>query len=359
MKGKRFLILLAKVSLVLCVSVVTVFLTVLFLVGGFVAAGTIIASESVSSAVESEDKTVVWGADDADVTFLSIPVTGLIVGSQDDITGPVGILSDAVTVGYDIKKQLYEAVSDEEIDGVILEINSPGGTIYGSRAISDGIAYMRNASDKPVVVFVAGLAASGGYWASLGSEMIVADYGSVIGSIGVITGPFKYYDSPIAEDGGLLTGGIVTEGGIESTIITAGESKDMGDPFRELTSDEIASLQQMVDNQYDEFVEAVSQHRNLDADFIRDDIKAYIYDSNDALEKNMIDKIGSRQDAFDALADLAEAGDDWNVVRSDETSGLVEALLNISKTQPSSPVQDCVYSGVVLAYFGNMSTLCR
>jgi protease IV len=114
-------------------------------------------------------------------------------------------------------------VDDLSLHGVVLEINSPGGAICGARAIADDVSYYRSKAKKPIYAHVEGLAA---YWAASAADKVIADYGSDIGSIGVIMGPFKYYNTVVNEDSGLFDGGVITQNGIESVSITAGKPKD-------------------------------------------------------------------------------------------------------------------------------------
>ena len=295
--------------------------------------------------------------------FLSIPITGVIVGSNngDSLSG---LFSDSSqTYGYDIKQQLYDAVDDPAIQGVILEIDSPGGTIYGAHAIADGVKYYREQTKKPVFAHVEGSGASGAYWAAVSTDKIYADYGSDTGSIGVIMGPFEYYDKVTEINGGLLGGGVVTQNGIESVTLTAGKSKDIGNPYRKLTDAEIASLQQTVNNEYDGFVQYVSQRRNIPDATIRDQIGAMVYDSKTAKELKLVDEVGSRQDAYDALAKAAkvEKGD-YTIIRQYTDPGFVGSLLGAIKRGGQPKAQEtvdlCKLTRSSLAYHGDVTSWC-
>ncbi|HSX17446.1 MAG TPA: S49 family peptidase [Patescibacteria group bacterium] len=239
-------------------------------------------------------------------------------------------------------------------------MSSPGGTIYGARAIADGVAYYKKTTGNPVYAYVEGQAASGGYWAISGADKIIADYGSDIGSIGVIMGPFEYYDTVLAEDGGLLSGGVVTQNGIQSTYISAGKYKDMGNPYRKLSAGEIALLQKSVNNEYDTFVQYVSQHRHIAEATIRDTIGAAAYDNKTALEYKLIDQTGSRDDAYAALAKAAGIQDDFTIVREEQSQGFIESLLSatVRKPQVQAKANICSQTQGVLAYHGDVTALC-
>jgi len=291
--------------------------------------------------------------------ILSIKVSGVIVGDSDE-----GFAEGfGVVPGYAIKQQLYKAADDDAIQGVVLEINSPGGTIYGAHAIADGVAHYREKAKRPVYAHVQGVGASGAYWAAISADKVITDYGSDVGSIGVIMGPFKYYDKVLSEDGKVLT-----QNGIESYNITAGKSKDAGDPYRKLTPDEIATLQRSVNNEYDEFVKYVHERRKIPEDVIRDKLGALTYDAKTAKEEKMIDDTMGREETYKALAEASRIGDDYEVVRPivlDETAryqggGWLGTVLHRGP-KPASMAQAsrCDLDRVTLAFNGDLSTLCR
>ncbi|QQR52839.1 S49 family peptidase [bacterium] len=299
--------------------------------------------------------------------LLSIKVEGIIAGETeaDTFFGSLGGLSS----GYAIKDQLIAAADSPDIKGVILEINSPGGTIYGSHAIADGVEYYRTQTKKPVYAFISGMGDSGAYWAAASTDKILADYGSDTGSIGVIMGPFEYYNKVIATDGGLLGGGVITQNGVEQTYITAGRSKDIGNPYRRLTGDEVALLQRQVNNEYENFVAYVASRRQLTADTIKNQIGALSYDNKTAKDLKLIDATANRDDAYSLLAEAAQVGADYTVVRSDSSTGFITSLLGAIKhgrwpqaaAQPSQSdisARTCALTKTMLAYHGDVAELC-
>lgn len=325
-----------------------------FAFGAF-AAGSMIAGGEVPG--QSYEQVYGDGANQ----FLSIPVSGTILGSNNAEDSFSNFFDTGYAYGYDIKQQLYDAAADETVEGVVLEIDSPGGTIYGAKAIADGVKYYREQAKRPVFAHVEGLGASGAYWAAVSADKLFADYGSAVGSIGVIMGPFEYYDTVLATDGGLLGGGVITQNGVESTYITAGRSKGVGNPYRRLTAAEVASLQKTVNNEYDGFVQYVSAQRKIPDATIRNDVGALIYDPKSAKEMKLIDEIGSRQDAYTALAKTAGFEDDFTVVRSYSEPGFVDALMGAvtgRNKQPRAEVDRCKLTQVSLAYHGDVSGWC-
>ena len=171
----------------------------------------------------------VAGERSADTRLVAVPVIGPILGED---RGGGGFLSAAtgVTYGYSVKEKLLELAEDDDVDGILLEMDTPGGTVVGSKAIADGVADYQARTGKPVVAYVGGFSASGGVYAMADADEIVADHGTLIGSIGVIFGPFVRYNDITAVDNGILFGGVETSGGIEFEFLTAGRSKDSARP---------------------------------------------------------------------------------------------------------------------------------
>lgn len=271
----------------------------------------------VSTTGETYEYTVLDGDEFSANSILVIPITGVILTEGAGDAGFFDFLSEGgVTYGYDVKEKLKRAAENEDIQAVLLEINSPGGTIGGSKAIADGIEYYRQTTGNPVYSHITDIGASGAYWAAATTDMIVAEAGATIGSIGVILGPFSYYDDIIAE-GGIL-GGVETEGGITYRYFSAGQFKDTGSPYRQLTPDEERHWQTAVNNEYELFVDHVSAYRNMSRERIVNDIKALPYENKRALELGLIDASGSRDETIEELA--AAAGlepEDYNVIRED------------------------------------------
>ena len=284
------------------------------------------------STVEEDGYVYVSGDEDSDNKLLELPVDGIILGSSADNNSAMDWLG--VTYGYDLKDILAEAAEQEEIKGVLLHMQTPGGTIFGSRAIFDGVEAYQAATNKPVIAYIEGLSASGGVMAMVGADEIYADHGSMIGSIGVIGGALMYFDKPVATEGGLLGGGIETTGGIEQTVIVAGRGKDFGNPFRRPTEEEIQTLQQGVDNEYADFVSHVAANREMDETVIREQMGALIFDNKQAESYGLIDGTLNREDTIAKLAELAKVGDDYQLVRPhDETDSFWWSLLSLFSTE--------------------------
>ncbi|MCP4085125.1 MAG: S49 family peptidase [Actinomycetia bacterium] len=310
------------------------------------------ATEVDDSALSSTES--IGGNDGADEWILVVEVEGPILLDG----GGAGPFGGLVTGGEQIRDTLIEAATDSRVEAVVVTFDTPGGSVGGSAAIAEGIEAVQSAG-KPVVAHVESISASGGMWGMAPADTIVANQGSLIGSIGVIFGPLRYYDDVVAVDGGIFGGGIETRGGIDEYYITGGTSKDLGHPFRELTDDERSSLQGVVDRLYGEFVSHVAEHRPLSEAEIRDDLGALLFDPEAALDKGLIDTIGTRHDAWAEAANLAGLSH-YDVRRVTRTASLIEAILfGASDDPPQADLSSlCGPSPHALAFQGDLNALC-
>lgn len=311
----------------------------------------------------------VSGERDSKNQLLLINVEGIILGSPPEGFGPTpSFMRLGVSYGYAVQRQLEKAAEETDIKGVFLRLQTPGGTIFGSRAIFDGIKAYQAATKQPVIVYIEGLSASGGVMAMVAADAIYADYGSIIGSIGVLGPSLMYFDKPTAFDSGLFSGGIVTEEGIEQTVISAGRHKDIGNPFRRVSEEELAILQTMVDEQYDAFIQHVASARDIQPNVIRDEMGAHLFSNQQAQDYHLIDGTLNQQDALAALAEKAglTAGDYQLVQPRLERGSLLTDLIGISHPSATSALEQqrlmqqvCDAIQMPLVYYGDATQLCR
>lgn len=294
---------------------------------------------------------------DEDV-ILVVDVSGVILADA----GGLGPFGGTLAGGSQIKDRLAEAAEDDEIDAVILRLNTPGGSVVGSELIGDGVLAVRDAG-KPVVAHVTEISASGGMWAMAPADRVVASRGSLVGSIGVILGPLSRYRDVTAIDGGLLGTG-VEAGEIEQFFITAGDGKDAGNPFRDLTADEQAMLQALVDSSYDDFVTHVAEHRDLEPSFIIEELGAGIFTGSDAVENGLVDEVGDFDAAHELAAELAGIDGDYDVRVESDDLGFLGLLLGRTPfgSVEEEPVADlsrlCSSTPMAHAYFGDLGAYC-
>ena len=185
-------------------------------------------------------------------------------------------------------EQLDKARRDKHVKGVVLRVNSPGGTVTAAELMHEEIARFRDRSGKPVIASLMDVAASGGYYVACACDEVIAQRSTVTGSIGVIMQTFD------------LTG-TMAKLGIGAEAITSGPNKAAGSPFSKLTEEQRAIFQGIVDHLYEQFVAVVAAGRpDLDEARVRDLADGRVYTAQQALESGLIDRIGTIRDAIAA-----------------------------------------------------------
>ncbi len=205
-----------------------------------------------------------------------------------------GIINDEQA--DEVYRQLEAARHDRNVRGLVVRVNSPGGTISGSDRIYQEIQRYREEEGQPVVAFMQGIAASGGYYASVACDKIVAEPTAITGSIGVIMSHFVFED--------LLQNKL----GIRPVFLTAGAKKDWPSSFRETTQEEIDYIRKrLLTPAYERFVEVVQKGRAkaLTATDVRRLADGSIYVAPKAFDEKLIDKIGYLDDAIATVTSMA------------------------------------------------------
>lgn len=327
---------------------------------GFAAA---IGSMSGPSSHSTADLKAIWGPANAKDTLRSIPIRGPIMTNSSD-----GMSLTTGTYGYEIAKVL-DGLTADSAGGVVLNINTPGGSITGSKAISDAVDRYRERTGKKVFAFVEGLSASGGMYAMAGADTIVADHGSVIGSIGVIMGPITRYHNVKAT--GDVFSGVVSADKIESDYITGGKGKDSGNPYRDMSSEERQEMQAIADEFYAGFVDHVATKRSIANQDIVNKLGAAVFAPKKAIELRLIDDEMGRDEAMKRFA--KDAGLDPNSTKLLEAAspGLLSQLFGSNRILGAAPAAQpvggqparatatiCTQIRTPLAYHGNLESVC-
>lgn len=230
--------------------------------------GLLLLASFLSSSLDFESKIAV------------IPIEG-VIGSADDFT-------ESEVSAKQIIQDLESANKDKSIKAIILEINSPGGTVVASEEIANAV----KKSKKPVVSLIREVGASGAYWVASASDKIVASRMSVTGSIGVTSSYLEFSK-------------LMEKYGITYNILKSGEYKDTGSPYKELTEDERRMLQNTLDKIYNYFIEQVSINRNITKSQIEKLATGMIYLGEEAKSLGLIDEIGDKETAIKIAKDLA------------------------------------------------------
>ncbi|HMK53152.1 MAG TPA: signal peptide peptidase SppA [Methanobacteriaceae archaeon] len=240
-------------------------------------------------------------------TVAVIPLEGEIAYGQSSLLG-----GDVVNP-QTIETSLKQAEEDSSISAIVLEVNSPGGSPVASEEIMSAIKSCK----KPVIVWISDIGASGGYLVASSADKIVASPSSTVGSIGVILS---------------LTdlSALYQKIGVDKYSIKAGEFKDMGADYRNLTPTERLMLQSMVDQDYEYFINLVAENRKLNATYVRSIAEGKIYTGTQAKELKLIDETGGKKKALDMAAQMGGLSDSYNVITITPHQGLEEMLNSLS-----------------------------
>ena len=209
-----------------------------------------------------------------------------------DIDGPISNRPKKTLVGFQsetgmvdrIREILKKAENDKKIKGILLRINSPGGTVTSSDIIYHEIKSYKERYNVKVYVSVVDVAASGGYYIAMAGDSIMAHPTSLVGSIGVLALKINLE-------------GLMGKVGVEWEGVKASKKKDFMSPFRPLTKEERTLFQETIDSYYNRFVDVVVLNRSrLDARAVKILADGRVYNARQALEKHLVDSIGYLED---------------------------------------------------------------
>jgi len=188
--------------------------------------------------------------------------------------------------------QLKRYEDSNSVKAILLNIDSPGGGVAVSQEIYAEVKRLREKKDKTVVAYLSSTGASGAYYVACAANKIVANPGTIVGSIGVIAEWVNYAD-------------LLEWAKLKDIVFKTGEFKDTGSPTRALTENERKYFQGLIDDMYVQFVEAVSAGRKMDLQEVRTMADGRVFTGRDAKQRKLIDEIGNFQDAVDLTAKLA------------------------------------------------------
>lgn len=209
-------------------------------------------------------------------------------GSKVALITVEGVIVDS----KEVVEQLEKHRTNPTVKAVVLRINSPGGGVSPSQEIYEELVKTRQVNKKPIVASMGSLAASGGYYIASAADVIVANPGSITGSIGVLI--------QVPNVSGLLQ-----KIGVKSVVVKSGEHKDLASPTREMTDAERQILQRLLDDVHNQFIDVVSKARKLDRKKVEGLADGRIFSGREAQSLGLVDQLGDLQDAIDRAASLA------------------------------------------------------
>jgi protease-4 len=203
-----------------------------------------------------------------------VRIEGVIIGSEE------------------ITEILARSSEDDQIKAILLRIDSPGGAVVPSQEIYDAVRKIKTTSKKKVVTSMGTVAASGGYYIAAASDYIMANPGTLTGSMGVIMEMANFE-------------GLLQKVGVESVTIKSGANKDAGSPFRKMTAEERLLFQTVLDDVHDQFMTAVSEGRSISMEKVKPLADGRIFTGRQAQKEGLVDGLGNMEDAIAKTASMA------------------------------------------------------
>jgi protease IV len=286
----------------------------------------LVISLSVSFFSDRNNDFITLDGEDSSTNIIAVvEFNGLIIETSSEISN----LTTPLIISPQSAKEILEELKKISPNAIIFSINSPGGTVSASKKIYDLIkSYKKNNKDTKIFIHTDELLASGGYWVATAADGIYASYGSITGSIGVRGPDWFYYDKPKTLSKGIFGNTIETENGIKVFSNTAGESKDIFNPFREPTNNELEHLQNMVNEIYNDFIRIVSKERKIETKTLEEDIGALIFTAEQASELNLIDDELSLEELINKIIKDKNFKDYRVIKLSNTKNSLVRQILS-------------------------------
>ena len=207
--------------------------------------------------------------------------------------------------------ELKDYVKDTSIKAIVLRIDSPGGGVAPSQEIYEEVR--KAVAKKKIVVSMGSVAASGGYYIAAPATKIVANPGTLTGSIGVIM------EIPNIES-------LMNKIGVKTEVIKSGQHKDIASIFRGIKKEEREILQDVLDNVHEQFVEAVAEGRKMVHDDVKRIADGRIFTGQQALKVGLVDELGNLEDAMKAAAKLSGIKGEPVVVTKKEKFSFIDLL---------------------------------
>jgi protease-4 len=276
------------------------------------------------------------------VFFIAVYGLGLMRGSTRSFSlhPKVGVVpvEGIIRDSREVIRQIEEFAEDNAIKAVIVRIESPGGGVAPSQEIYQAIHELRK--KKKVVASLGAIAASGGYLIASATERILANPGTITGSISTVM-HFANVE------------GLMQKVGIRSSVVKSGKYKDIGSPAREMTSDEKALLQDLVDDIYDQFIRTVAENRKIPLEKIREIADGRIFSGRQALALGLVDEMGGLNEAILLAGNLAGIeGKPEPVYPRKQRAGLLKYILGNLATDLTEAAQRQVtpFNGAMYIY---------
>jgi len=230
-----------------------------------------------------------WSYGRGSTKAVRIPLQGMIFRQEE-----AGLFGPRIDKIHELLSQIRMAANDSSVRAIILEVDSPGGAITPSDEIYRELRRFKESSENRVVIaFTRDMMASGGYYAAMSADWIIAEPTAIVGSIGVIMQSINFQQ---------LTDDI----GIRDVTIKSGSNKDLLNPFRDVNLEQVALLQGVIDSMYSRFLGIVQASRSIPEEELAELADGRIFTAEQAIEVKLIDEVGYWDDLIRQTAEMLE-----------------------------------------------------
>ncbi len=245
-------------------------------------------------------------------------------------------LKGVIISSEDIVRQVKKYAKSSAVKAIVLYVDSPGGGVSASEEIFQELKKARY--KKPVVISMGSVAASGGYYVSLGGSKIVANPGTITGSIGVIA-QFPNFKK------------LLDKIGIDFEIIKTGKFKDSGNPYRGLTDEERRYFQSVINDAYEQFVNHVVEERKLNREKVLKIADGRIFTGRQAFAMGLVDTLGTLEDAIKIAGNMAGIKGEPKIVKEKKKKpGLFDLILDSKTVENFGEIKNFFLNQPVLQY---------
>ncbi|MBI5181773.1 MAG: signal peptide peptidase SppA [Nitrospirae bacterium] len=250
------------------------------------------------------------------IIFISAFGITLLIGGKMGIGGEKIAIINIKGIIVDSKstvKEIRKYADNPSVKAILIRVDSPGGGVVASQEIYEALKWSKEIKQKKVITSMGTVAASGGYYVACASDLIVANPGTLTGSIGVIM-EFASLE------------GLFRKIGVEGVVIKSGKHKDIGSPFRGLTKEERELLQGIIDDVYVQFVNAVAEGRRMKPEAVRGFADGRIFTGRQAKELGLVDELGTMQDAINLAAKLGGIKGEPDIIEKERGFSVLDLL---------------------------------
>ena len=244
----------------------------------------------------------------------------------------IGIVDIEGTIleSREIVETLNDFNKNNEINEIIVRINSPGGAVAPSQEIFEAVNKISLEDKKPIIASISSTGASGGYYIAIGADKIMANSGSIVGSIGVII------SFPIAKS-------LLDKVGLKFETFASGEYKDSGSPYRDVNLNDQDYFKEIVNDMHNQFITEVSKQRNISIKKIEALSNGKIYTGKMAYENNLIDTLGTFEDALILTKNMANIKGEINLIYPDKDEPFLYDLIGMNTSDLFNYVKNKFY----------------